>query len=245
MKPKHIIKSILFPFQTVQSFKYHYRRVPEREFIEFLSRKWNCTSDIVDSAYQDLDSHRQLWDKINQDLSVYPKSYGLQMTRELPSLYLLVRLIKPNIVVETGVSAGVSSTYILQALMDNNRGKLYSIDLPPKNIPKGKKTGWIVPKNLKERWELHIGDSKEILAPFLIELGEVDCFTHDSLHTYEHMLWEFKTVWKNLRPGGLFLSHDVGANRAFFDFMNEVGIVWRAYRVYHVLGGFQKPSRKE
>ncbi|MCR4344580.1 MAG: hypothetical protein NUV44_07425 [Candidatus Scalindua sp.] len=45
------------------------------------------------------------------------------MTRELPCLYLLVRLIKPNQVIETGISSGTSSAYILRALKENERGK--------------------------------------------------------------------------------------------------------------------------
>jgi hypothetical protein len=163
------------------------------------------------------------------------------MTKELSALYLVVRLIQPDHIVETGVSAGVSSTYILSALEDNKKGELHSIDLPPENLPAGKTVGWIVPEHLRDYWSLHIGDSKELLKPLLQEIGEIDCFVHDSLHTYEHMMWEFRTAWKYICPNGLFLSHDVGANEAFFDFMKEKGIPWSNYRVFHVLGGFQKP----
>ena len=163
------------------------------------------------------------------------------MTMELPSLYLLIRLLKPNRILETGVASGSSSAYLLCALRDNKKGKLYSIDLPPDNLPTGKCAGWIVPDHLQEYWSLHIGDSKELLKPLLEEIGEIDCFVHDSLHTYEHMIWEFRTVWEYIRPNGLFLSHDVGTNEAFFDFMKEKGIPWSSYRVFHVLGGFQKP----
>ncbi len=163
------------------------------------------------------------------------------MTRELPSLYILMRLVKPNRVLETGVASGASSAYILSALHDNGEGTLFSIDLPPGDLPEGKSTGWVVPKHLRSRWRLDIGDSKDLLKPLLEEIGEIDCFIHDSLHTYEHMIWEFMTAWEYLRPGGLFLSHDVGVNEAFFHFMKEKGIPWSAYRVLHVLGGFQKP----
>lgn len=241
VRPKHILKSVLSPLQTIETFKYHYRRVSEREFVEFLSQKWHCTSEIIDSAYQNLSSHQEFWKEIHNRLSVYPDGYGLQMTKELPALYLLVRLIKPDVIIETGVSAGTSSTYILRALKDNGKGKLYSIDLPPDNIPEGRSAGWVVPEDLRDRWELLIGDSKKMLTPLLSRLCKIDCFIHDSLHTYEHMMWEFKTIWEHLRPGSFLLSHDVGANRSFFDFMNETGVSWKEYRVYHVLGGFQKP----
>ena len=82
---------------------------------------------------------------------------------------------------------------------------------------------------------------KELLHPLVKELGQIDCFLHDSLHTYEHMLWEFKTVGPHLRPGGLFLAHDVGRHEAFRDFMSEMRIPSSGYRVFHVLGGFRKP----
>ena len=166
------------------------------------------------------------------------------MTRELPCLYLLIRLIKPDLVVETGVSSGASSAYILRALKDNKKGKLYSIDLPFE-FSTGRKSGWLVPEALRDRWDLRIGDAKEILTPLLKEIGEIDCFVHDSLHTYDHMTWEFKSVYPYLRSEGLFLSHDVGRNEAFFDFMKEVNVRWYDYRVFHVLGGFRKPSKNE
>lgn len=237
---KHILKAIIFPSHALRAFKYHYRRVSERAFIGFLAKLWGCSPKDIDDAYNDLDSNLPLWKEIEKKLSIYPSGYGLQMTKELPVLYLTVRLIQPDCIIETGVSAGASSIYILRALQDNKKGKLYSIDLPPDNLPEGKTSGWIVPQYLKSRWTLHIGDSKDLLDPLLYDLGQIDCFVHDSLHTYEHMMWEYRTAWKYLRPRGLFLSHDVGADEAFFDFMNEKGIAWKDYRVFHVLGGFQK-----
>lgn len=237
---RHIWKAITSPSLALRAFKYHYRRVSERDFVEFLTRKFGYFSENVDAAYADLSSHQDLWEEVKQKLSIYPDSYALQMTKELPAVYLVIRLIKPDCIVETGVSAGASSTYILRALHDNKKGDLCSIDLPPENLPPGKKSGWVVPESLKNRWSLYIGDSKDLLEPILHDLGQIQCFIHDSLHTYEHMMWEFRTAWKYLHPRGLFLSHDVGANNAFFDFMKEIGIPWKEYRVFHVLGGFQK-----
>lgn len=239
-KPRHILRVLTSPSHALETFKYHYRRVSERTFIEFWAKKWHRSSGDVYAAYQDYESNIALWEEIKEKLASYPSGYGMQMTRELPSLYLLTRLIEPDCIVETGVASGASSAYILRALHDNRSGNLYSIDLPPDNLQTGKASGWVVPQYLRSRWTLHIGDSRDLLEPILRKLGEIDCFIHDSLHTYEHMMWEFKTAWEYLHPGGLFLSHDVGANNAFFDFMKETGIAWKNYRVFHVLGGFQK-----
>ncbi len=45
-------------------------------------------------------------------------------------LYTLVRMQKPENIIETGVASGRSSMAILSALKDNKKGRLYSIDLP-------------------------------------------------------------------------------------------------------------------
>ena len=237
---KHYLKAFLSPMHTLKALKYHYRRVSEKEFVEFLAKKYSCTKQEVEAAYKDYESNEAIWKEVKNRLKVYPSSYGLQMTKECPALYLITRLIKPLCIIETGVSSGASSAHILSALHDNKNGRLYSIDLPPENIPLGEKSGWIVPAYLRDRWDLLIGDSKNILKPLLKKVGEIDCFLHDSLHTYEHMMWEFRTAWTYLNTGGLFLSHDVGANNAFMEFMKEKNVTWSAFRVFHVLGGFRK-----
>jgi hypothetical protein len=50
----------------------------------------------------------------------------------------------------------------------------------------------------------------------------LDLFYHDSLHTFEHMLWEYQTAWRFLRDGGILLSDDIFWNRAFRIFAREV-----------------------
>ena len=44
-------------------------------------------------------------------------------------LYYITRLLKPNIVLESGVSAGASSSAILHALEDNKNGHLISSEI--------------------------------------------------------------------------------------------------------------------
>ena len=136
-----------------------------------------------------------------------------------PVLYLLCRILKPETMVETGVADGYSSCLILAALQENGKGKLYSIDLP--NQP-GEEishpTGWLVPERLRSRWELTIGDAREVLPVLLDRLGNIDIFFHDSLHSYENMVREFTLSWDHLRRGGTLAADDVTENHAFRDF---------------------------
>lgn len=137
--------------------------------------------------------------------------------------YAAIRALAPDVVVETGVASGVSTSYLLFALQQNRRGALYSIELgDARYLPPGKSPGWIVPSWLTSRWSLRLGDSRELLPELLGRLDKIDVFVHDSLHSHEHMLWEFRTAYPHLRPGGLLLSDDAGWNTAFSDFTAEV-----------------------
>jgi predicted O-methyltransferase YrrM len=150
-----------------------------------------------------------------QSADLYAKKILLQ--------YAVVRAFQPKIVVETGIANGVSSAYILLALQANGRGTLYSIGLnEPQYLPAGKSLGWVVPKELRSPWKLLVGDSRTILPGLLGEIGSTDIFIHDSLHTYEHMLWEYRVAYPHLRPGGLLFSDDAKWNSAFSEFALEV-----------------------
>jgi len=158
--------------------------------------------------------------------------------------YITIRACRPEIVVETGVANGVSSAYILLALQKNQKGTLYSIGLnDPQYLPTGKSLGWIVPDSLKTRWKLLTGDSLVLLPSLLDQLGRIDLFIHDSLHTYDHMLWEFRTAFPHLRPGGLLFSDDAGWNAAFSDFCKEVSPEHSA--ILRGIGFLQKPLQPQ
>jgi predicted O-methyltransferase YrrM len=137
--------------------------------------------------------------------------------------YAAVRALNPECVVETGVANGVSSSYLLLALHNNGgSGRLHSIGLDdPAFLPPGDKPGWLVPDWLRERWQLHIGDARQILPSLLSRLGTVDVFIHDSLHTYEHMMWELETAYPVVRCGGLLFADDALWNNAFQDFARK------------------------
>jgi len=147
--------------------------------------------------------------------------------------------LKPDIVVETGVASGRSSSFILQGLEDNKKGKLISIDLPkfykanqPETylteegntelksfVPQEREPGWLVPRDLRHRWELVLGDSRVELPKIINNLEKVDLFYHDSDHSYESMMFEYETVWPKLSVGGFLVSDDIKWNKAWFDFV--------------------------
>lgn len=167
--------------------------------------------------------------------------------------YALVRVMQPDVVVETGGTPGNSSAFILRAMDRSGRGTLHTVDLPPEGaldpgkghggwihegMPAGKGSGWAVPEALRGRHRQHLGDAKALLPQVFESAPACDIFIHDSDHSYEHMLWEFTTAWPHVRPGGVIMSDDIDANAAWEEFTAARGLV--TYRSGH-LGAAGKP----
>jgi hypothetical protein len=136
-------------------------------------------------------------------------------------LYSLVRLLRPRQVVEVGVSAGVSSAYLLKGLSDNGGGgTLHSIDLPEKQIgktfcwkrqahwalPAGRSTGWAVPTSLKTNWDLRLGKSGDLLPDLTRELRSVGVFLYDVPYRIEEAKAEFAAVDPRLHRGSVSIA---------------------------------------
>lgn len=182
-----------------------------------------------------------------------PESVGAPPSnRTNVALYVLVRATKPDVAVETGVGSGISTSYILKALDRNGAGTLHSIDFPMRNprgyvykdgtrdpfaLPPGKEPGWIIPSTLRDRWVLHMGKSEDVLPGILDELRPIDFFFHDSEHSYENMMFEFREAWKALDFSGILFSDDIHWNNAFRDFSRSVG---RGPALLFYRGGIRK-----
>lgn len=145
--------------------------------------------------------------------SISVSNLGLQPAK---ALYALCRLLKPRVVVETGVAEGISSAYILKALSENGEGELHSVDVA-EFTESGGVIGYVVPENLRGRWHLNKGRSQQLLPRLAKGLGLIDIFVHDSDHSYDVIVFELETAYPYLRKGGVLVADDVFQNMAFFD----------------------------
>lgn len=181
----------------------------EREkFLAFLAEQFDADTGRMQREF--LQSDFLAWTRSRRlALAEFDGPYRFGSTGEwdCESLYYLVRALEPRTVVETGVCYGASSSYILEALSRNGAGELHSIDLG--NSPEEPPSNFFVHPAHRDRWHLIIGDSRAELPRLLNRLGEIDHFHHDSLHTYDHMMWEYETAFPYLSPGGAISSDDV------------------------------------
>jgi len=236
IRPHHFMKAIFEPKRAIRELKYRYTFSSAVSFCTFLGKS---SKDEVRSLLDECSRHCCFKAAENIVHLLKPSSGRGEMGRESEILYVMVRLINPDIVIETGVGAGISSTYTLKAMALNGKGMLYSIDLPDETGL----SGWAIPNELKSRWRLYHGSSVDLLPAVLNDTGPIDIFLHDSDHSYEHMMFEFRTIWPYLKNNSIFLAHDVGRNDALFDFCRETGTSWNKVRTFPVLGGFRKSYR--
>ena len=135
-------------------------------------------------------------------------------------LYSLIRLSRPAKVVETGVANGHSSYFLLNALLNNGNGELFSFDVSD-NV------GTLLSERERSEWHLNIlpnRNNKRHFREKLKEIGTVDIFIHDSNHFYYWQIFEYKSVWDYIKTGGFLLSDDVDSSYAFLDFCEEIKV---------------------
>lgn len=161
----------------------------------------------LEDFYKDGYFHQQILNKrYKQYLKTGIPDFG--MGKELIPLYITVRLLKPKVVIETGVGYGSSTAYILKALNDNNEGILRSIGVPYLFEDQiNAKRALLVDEQLKNRWEYiegYVWDNQKKMHG--------DLFLHDSDHCAEYMFWELNQAKKCFK---YILVHDASNNPAF------------------------------
>jgi hypothetical protein len=181
--------------------------------------------DLIGASWPCDERHRfdRLWSAVLDDLAARGLEVGRGRfggwddgdARLAAVAWCLTRHLRPNRIVETGVARGFTTRVLLEALERNRQGRLWSIDLPPLlERSFAQETASAVPERLYERWTLLGGSSRRRLPGLVAELGQVDLFLHDSMHTARNLEFELKQVWPALAPGGAALIDDVEKNVA-------------------------------
>ncbi len=210
--------------EKFKKHKYSYDFDSIEEFIskvypEFNVDNYNKEFNFLEKLIKKFFTRLEL-EKFPSKIKPYPIDYSINYDSR-KFLYIICRIIKPKNVVETGVAYGLSSLYILKSLQDNNFGTLHSIDSIFRPWQTVEMIGRIIPDELRDKWNLLVGSSVEKLEEILNNLDQTDIFIHDSLHTYENMMFEFQNAFEKIKHNGIIISDDVLGNDAFYDFVTE------------------------
>ena len=121
-------------------------------------------------------------------------------------LYGLVRIVKPERILETGTRYGVSAAFMALALLENGRGRLTTIEVEPVNVARAER--------LLDRAGL--GTVIELIA------GRVESWTpneegYDMIFLDTELCYRFGDMvrfWPYLHDGGILMIHDLHPHMA-------------------------------
>jgi len=221
------------------------RSRPETSWISKVAR---TTVERAERAVNEVTRYSELIGELSEKIQRTGKTYYAQFPAPL-DLFALVRLSRPQNLVESGVASGVSSTFLLLGIKANSEGILHSIDFPVFRkggrgnqswaIPQGMSSGWGVPAKLRSRWDLRQGRSEDLLRPLLEEISRLDLYCHDSPVDVNHFEFEMKSILKHLKPGSLVVADNTD-KKEFDETARSVGAE-AFYRRHSSLGAFRVP----
>ena len=137
-------------------------------------------------------------------------------------LYFLVRSIKVDVAVETGVALGYSTAAILSAMQANERGHLYSSDFPAfKHREPERHIGGLVDDDLRDRWTLDLRGDRKGLERIVQMVDRVDLFHYDSDKTYRARQRAVRRVEPLLAPDAVVMMDDIQDNLFFRDHVDS------------------------
>jgi hypothetical protein len=139
------------------------------------------------------------------------------------SAYAIIRALRPEIAVESGILEGLGSRTMLRALQQNaedgHHGRLWSFDIMPG-------AGALVPERLASRW-MPLYESTDAGLPRLLEDRRIDFFIHDSLVELQRR--ELVTALDGAGPGAVVMTAH-GWTDVLSDLAAERGL---AYAEFH------------
>lgn len=204
--PWTAIKYILVD-PEVGDFNYELRN--ERAFAAQTAAVLGVTLGEVERLFAELRADPELTDRLSRRMR-----RRIDMKHRVPfgpriSWYAMVRVLKPRLVVETGVRHGIGSLVLLRALERNAEegvdGRLLSVD-------GDERAGWIVPDHLRDRWTLVNGWTTVVMDPAL-EGEAVDLFFHDTTPGLEIEAAEYAVAIRHANPQGMVLTSGSNGNR--------------------------------
>ncbi len=177
---------------------------PEMDNVQVaLDREWVIDrTDYICGLYRtwadDLLRAQRLERKFYESLAPYHAYFG-DIGGEF--LYMYIRENLPGVVVDVGVGCGYSTSWLLQALIDNEVGHLTSCDIKDDGLK------WLIPHfgaDLAGRWEFLHGDALEQTFP-----DKIDVLLSDSNHDMPYAKTFVEVMFPKVVPGGLITVHDV------------------------------------
>ena len=125
--------------------------------------------------------------------------------------YAFVRVLKPSVVVETGVDKGLGSVLLCAALIRNRadgfQGQYFGTEINPD-------AGFLLAEPYNRVGQILYGDSIKSLQ----HIPSIDLFVNDSDHSAQYERQEYETIALKLTSRGVILGDNCHCNDVLADF---------------------------
>ena len=209
------------------NYTYHLTEHNRRDLAHFISALLGTPVDEVRGYLDEIIGDSSMSEHIVKRTAASPHKFGADKEARYGrriGWYAIIRILKPAVVIESGVDKGLGTCVLAAALLRNEQekspGKLYGLDIDPQ-------AGWLLAPPYDRVAELIISDSHASLGEMREAVG---VFIHDSYHAYHHEAEEYELVRDLMVPGGIVISDNAHAGTALMDFAEANGL---RYHFWH------------
>ncbi|ASY20705.1 methyltransferase [Candidatus Planktophila dulcis] len=184
------------------NFYYDLTTKNRNELAALISYVFNVSTESTLEFFNEIDTDQELIAKLSNFKNENPNLRDSKMFlgRRL-GWYAIARILKPSIVVETGVHHGVGALVLNRALARNRaegfEGKYFGTDIDTQ-------AGWLVGDLIDDNCTILYGDSIESIRKF--EENSIDLFINDSDHSFDYEFREYSAVESKLSKMAVILG---------------------------------------
>lgn len=225
----HCRKSLRWLLRSREYTNFTYNLVPlnREQLVQFVADLVSVSPAQVEAVFVELESDEAMASHVAGAASHPPFSNFMDKdfrpARRL-AWYALVRLLKPRVVVETGIDKGMGACIICSALMRNSEegfaGRYLGTDINPA-------AGFLLSGDYKKFGEILYGDSLESLRGMT---KGVDIFINDSDHSSEYEAKEYAAVERILSEDALLLGDNAHSTNELLYFARRTGRFFRFFQ---------------
>ncbi len=210
----------LFHSRETSNFTYDLTTHNRNQLVGFLSVVTGIEPKPIFEVLSELDQDLELRshiDRLTMDSAWRYKSDTATFYGKRLGWYALIRLLKPKVVVETGIDKGLGTIVMASALIRNKQegfpGKIFGVDINPA-------AGFLIQNKYKEVSEILYGDSLTVLKEFQ---PTIDLFINDSDHSEEHEAAEYDIIQNRLSSNSVVIGDNAHVTDKLFQFSIKTG----------------------
>lgn len=197
-----LLKWLLTSRETT-NMTYELSSINKGHLVALLSHVTGAPPSEVEDCFSELEGDSELANHVAETTKGASSSYKSDPEARYHKRlgwYALVRLLKPRLVIETGVDKGLGSVVLASALLRNHEeggsGRYIGTDINPE-------AGFLLAGRYREVAEIRYGDSIESLREID---GPIDLFINDSDHSADYERREYEVIAEKLSERAVIIG---------------------------------------